>query len=86
MDLIEAIEQAKVVVQLLQNERQDDLVWDALYQEAVTLAAEFQVLNTTSSLWCFKLESLSICLVSCMCVRRFLVGTNLIKRLDVSFF
>lgn len=43
MDLLEAIEQTKVVMQIYRAERNDNLVWDALYQEAVTLAAEFQV-------------------------------------------
>ncbi|XP_052809147.1 zinc finger MYM-type protein 1-like [Mya arenaria] len=43
MDLLEAIEQTKVVMQIYQAERDDPLVWDALYQEAVTLADEFQI-------------------------------------------
>ncbi|XP_052778692.1 zinc finger MYM-type protein 1-like [Mya arenaria] len=43
MDLLEAIEQTKVVMQIYQAERDDPLVWDALYQEAVTVADEFQI-------------------------------------------
>ena len=42
MDLLEAVREAGMVVGLLRAERQDDAVFDAIYQKAVDIAAEFQ--------------------------------------------
>ncbi|XP_060598675.1 zinc finger MYM-type protein 1-like [Ruditapes philippinarum] len=43
MDLLEAVREAGVVVDILRAERQDDAVFDAIYQTAVDIAAELQV-------------------------------------------
>ncbi|XP_060585819.1 uncharacterized protein LOC132741624 [Ruditapes philippinarum] len=42
-DLLHAVEETKVVVQLLRNERNDADVWDALYDKASNIAAEFDI-------------------------------------------
>jgi len=44
MDLLEAVREAGVVVDILRAERQDEAVFDAIYQKAVDIAAEFQVI------------------------------------------
>ena len=70
MDLLEAIEKAYVVMQILRDERQVGLVKDALYQEAVSLIAEFQVFilyTCTSSLKCLTLELLYTSVLSVVC-------------------
>jgi hypothetical protein len=43
-DLIHAVEETKVIAQLLSNERNDSHVWDALYDKASNIAAEFDIL------------------------------------------
>jgi len=70
MDLLEAIEQAKVAMHILRDERQVGLVWDALHQKAVPLAAVFHVFilyTCTSSLKCLKLELLYTYVLSVVC-------------------
>ncbi|XP_052266172.1 uncharacterized protein LOC127868428 [Dreissena polymorpha] len=47
MDLLEAVRKTQVVVQVLKNERADPAVWDALYDEAVDLAASMEVMPST---------------------------------------
>ena len=42
-DLIEAMKETKAVYTVIQNERNDDLVWDALYASAVEYAATIDV-------------------------------------------
>lgn len=42
-NLLEAVREGKVIIRMLQNERADDSVWDALYDEAVNLAAEYEI-------------------------------------------
>ncbi|XP_060085129.1 zinc finger MYM-type protein 1-like [Ylistrum balloti] len=46
-NLLQALKESKVIIQLLRNERADDTVWDALYDEAVTIAAEFYITPST---------------------------------------
>ncbi|KAH3877089.1 uncharacterized protein LOC127870872 [Dreissena polymorpha] len=47
MDLLEAVRETQVVVQVLKNERADPAVWDALYYEAVYLEASVEVMPST---------------------------------------
>ncbi|XP_061181206.1 zinc finger MYM-type protein 1-like [Saccostrea echinata] len=42
-DLLEAVKECRVVVEMLGQEREDDSVWDELYQVALDLAAPLQV-------------------------------------------
>ncbi|XP_062595649.1 52 kDa repressor of the inhibitor of the protein kinase-like [Saccostrea cucullata] len=42
-DLIEAMKETKAVYAVIQNERNDDMVWDALYASAVDFAATIDV-------------------------------------------
>lgn len=42
-DLLEAVNEFRVVVEILRQEREDDSVWDELYQVALDLAAPLQV-------------------------------------------
>ena len=44
MDLIEAVREATVAVTVLQNERGDPLVYDALFDSAVAIVERFVVL------------------------------------------
>ena len=43
LDLLEAVRETQAVIQVLQEERNDDAVWDALYEEALELAARVDV-------------------------------------------
>ncbi|KAH3842872.1 hypothetical protein DPMN_116376 [Dreissena polymorpha] len=43
MDLIEAVREAGVITSILRAELQDDAVFDALFEKAVNIAAEFNV-------------------------------------------
>lgn len=42
-DLLEAVKEAKVVIQRLRDERNDPLVWDELYTRAIDIAATFNI-------------------------------------------
>lgn len=48
MDLIEAVRETTVVMEVYRQEREDDLVWDAIFREASDMASEFQVSLPTS--------------------------------------
>ncbi|XP_045215568.2 zinc finger MYM-type protein 1-like [Mercenaria mercenaria] len=43
MDLVEAVREANVVVSLLRAEREDEAVFDEVFQKAVDIASEFQI-------------------------------------------
>ncbi len=43
MDLVEAVREAGVVLRILRDEREDEAVFDELYQSAVDIASAFQV-------------------------------------------
>lgn len=45
MDLLEAVREAGVVVDILRAERMDETVFDAIFQKAADIASEFQVNN-----------------------------------------
>lgn len=42
-DLLHAVGEAKVVIQLMNDERNDPEVWNALYEKATNIAAEFEI-------------------------------------------
>ncbi|XP_052792424.1 52 kDa repressor of the inhibitor of the protein kinase-like [Mya arenaria] len=42
-DLLEAAEEARVVITMMENERNDDMLWDHLYDKAVSLADDIGV-------------------------------------------
>ncbi len=42
-DLLEAVQEAKIVVRRLNDERNDDTVWETLYDSAVKIASEFEI-------------------------------------------
>ena len=44
-DLLEVIKESKNVIEMLRIERQDELVWDELYQSALNLAKSFDICN-----------------------------------------
>ncbi|WAR08121.1 hypothetical protein MAR_015103, partial [Mya arenaria] len=43
MDLLEAVREAGVVVDILRAERMDETVFDAIFQKAADIASEFQI-------------------------------------------
>lgn len=42
-DLVEAIKECKVVIEILRLEQADDSVWDELYQAAVDMGQHFDI-------------------------------------------
>ena len=43
LDLIEAANESRVMINVLQEERDDDMVWDELFERAKEIAAEWNI-------------------------------------------
>jgi hypothetical protein len=45
-DLVEAVKESEVVINQLTSERNDQTVWDSLFDMAVSIADQFEILPT----------------------------------------
>ena len=48
-DLLEVIKESKTVIEMLRAERQDESVWDELYQSTLNLAKSFDISESMPS-------------------------------------